>query len=218
MWRRLLAACVVLTLGAPGGAGAAAKRPPAKRTASTVKCHVVRSAKTKKRHKVCVKVKAKPASTLTKRRPVGAAPAAPTVALPAAGVPAAAPVAVSPPVPIATPLVAPTPAAPAPSPVAPAVTPVARLQATTREFSVQLSRPSIVAGAVTLELVNSGEDPHDLHVRPAAGGADVLTVDRTDPFGGVTDASGTLPAGSYTLYCSLPGHEAAGMHATLTVK
>jgi uncharacterized cupredoxin-like copper-binding protein len=26
-----------------------------------------------------------------------------------------------------------------------------------------------------------------------------------------------LPAGSYTLYCDIPGHEQAGMKATLTV-
>ena len=27
----------------------------------------------------------------------------------------------------------------------------------------------------------------------------------------------TLPAGTYTMYCDIPGHEAAGMHATVTV-
>jgi plastocyanin len=213
MGRRLLAACVVLALGAPE-ADAATKRPVVKHAAAKVRCHIVVNHKTKKRHKVCVKVK--PAPALAKRKPV-AAPAAAPLAPVAKTIPTAVPVAASPPAAVPAPLVAPTPSAPAPSPVA-APAPVARLQATTREFSVQLSRPAIAAGSVILELVNGGEDPHDLHVRPAAGGADVLTVDRTDPFGGVTDASGTLTAGSYTLYCSLPGHEAAGMHATLTVK
>ena len=27
----------------------------------------------------------------------------------------------------------------------------------------------------------------------------------------------TLPAGTYTMYCDIPGHEAAGMHSTVTI-
>jgi hypothetical protein len=211
MLRRLVAACVVLALGAPA-AGAATKRPAVKHAAAKVRCHHVVIHEPKKRRRVCVKVKSAP--VLTKRKPV----AAPALTAPLVkAIPGPEPVASSSSAPVATPLVAATPSAPAPTVVA-APPPVARLQATAREFSVQLSRPSIAGGAIILELVNGGEDPHDLHVRPAGGGADVLSVDRTDPFGGVTDASGTLAVGSYTLYCSLPGHEAAGMHALLTVK
>ncbi|HWH94897.1 MAG TPA: hypothetical protein VNT03_13640, partial [Baekduia sp.] len=101
---------------------------------------------------------------------------------------------------------------------APAGPVAARLQVTSREFTLTLSRPAIAAGPLTLELVNRGEDPHDLHVRPAAGGADVLAIDDTDGFGGLGSVDGTLAAASYTLYCALPGHEAAGMHATLLVQ
>jgi plastocyanin len=213
MWRRLVAAGVVLALGAP--AAGATMKPPVKHAATRVRCHYVVVHRTNKLRRVCVKVK--PAPALTKQRPgTQPTPAAPGATLTKA-ILSPAPVAAAPPAAVATPLVAPTPSAPAPAVVA-ALAPVPRLQATTREFSVQLSRPAIAAGSVILQLVNGGEDPHDLHVRPAAGGADVLAVDRTDPFGGVTDASGTLAAGSYTLYCSLPGHEAAGMHALLTVK
>lgn len=127
----------------------------------------------------------------------------------AAGQPAqGTPIVVSPPE--ATP-----PAAPGP-PVPPS--PAARLQVTAREFSLQLSRPAVAAGPLVLELVNRGEDPHDLRVRPAAGGAAVLSIALTDPFGGVGDTEGPLEAGTFTLFCSLPGHEAAGMRATLTVR
>jgi len=79
-----------------------------------------------------------------------------------------------------------------------------------------LSRAALPAGSAIVELVNRGQDGHDLHLRPAGGGDDALAVVETAP-GAVTDASATLPAGSYVLYCSLPGHEAAGMHALLSV-
>jgi plastocyanin len=107
---------------------------------------------------------------------------------------------------------------PAPATQGPAGPAPARLQVTAREYSLALSRPAITAGSVILELVNRGQDQHDLHVRPTAGGADVLGIDRTDGFGTVAGVDGTLPAGAYTLYCSLPGHEAMGMKATLTVQ
>jgi hypothetical protein len=194
----LVAAVVAMTmLLGTGSAGAAVKRP-------AVTCHWVKATKKRKRHKVCVKVKAK--SKATKKTTPAVAPT------PAAPVAAPAPVA-------AAPVVAP---ALTPAPVVPPVTtdpgPVAltRLQTTSREWSLTLSRPSITAGALSLQLVNAGEDAHDLHVRPASGGADVLSASSTEP-GTTTTISGSLPAGTYTLYCSLPGHEAAGMHATLTV-
>jgi plastocyanin len=204
MRRALVAVITALAVLAGGPAADAAKpKPKAK-----VKCHWVKATKKRKRHKVCVKVK--------KKTPVKKAPAAPVVPAPVPA-PGADPAAPDPggPAPAPAPVVTPPesdPTAPAPGPVA------ARVQVTAREWTLQLSRPSIAAGAVILQLVNRGEDPHDLHARPAGGGADLLAIGQTDGFGTVADASGTLPAGSYTLYCSLPGHEAAGMHATLTVQ
>ena len=35
--------------------------------------------------------------------------------------------------------------------------------------------------------------------------------------GGTRTLTLTLPPGTYTFYCSVPGHEAAGMKGTLTV-
>ena len=125
-------------------------------------------------------------------------------------------VAAGPPAPGAPIVVSPPEAAPPAPPAPPSLT--ARLQVTAREFSLQFSRPAVAAGPLVLELVNRGEDPHDLRVRPAAGGGDVLSIGLTDPFGGVGEAEGPLEAGTFTLFCSLPGHEAAGMRATLTVR
>jgi plastocyanin len=213
---RVIAACVALALllvtaGAVEPAVAAPNQPAAK-----VKCHWVKATKKRKRHRVCVKVKvkAKSKSKATKK------PAVSTTVAPEAGAPAAT-------TPTVLPVADPAPVLPVPGVGAPATGPAvepivfaaARLQATTREFSITLSRPAVAAGTAIVQLVNAGQDAHDLHVRPAAGGADVLAIGAVDPQVGDTVASGsaTLAAGTYTLYCSLPGHEQAGMHATLTV-
>jgi plastocyanin len=84
-------------------------------------------------------------------------------------------------------------------------------------FRFVLSRPTVPAGKVIIEFVNHGQDEHNLNaVEPtaesvagslpnAASNAHLsLTVD--------------LHPGSYTLFCSLPGHEAKGMKATLVVE
>ena len=87
---------------------------------------------------------------------------------------------------------------------------------TSSEWRLALSRPLVGAGLVTVELRNAGEDPHDLVVAPAGGGTPAHHFPETDP--GVYTAAGmSLAAGSYTLFCSLPGHAEAGMRATLQV-
>jgi plastocyanin len=217
--RMLVGLWVALALVAGGLAGLeqawAATSAPAKAKAKAkakVRCRWVKATRKRKRHKVCVKVKMKAKPKATTNPPAAKAPV--TVA-PAAGIGtpvSAPPTGEAAPAPTGTP-----PSAAGDGTATPAIPVAARLQATTREWSITLSRPSIAAGAVTLELVNRGEDAHDLHVRPAAGGADILSVARTESLG-LAHAEGTLPAGSYTLYCSLPGHEAAGMRATLSVQ
>jgi hypothetical protein len=196
--KALLVALAVLLLGAVPAE--AAKKP-------TVKCHWVKATKKRKRHKVCVKVKAK--SKTTKK--TTSAPSVPVASSATPSAPAA-PVAPS----AAAPVAAPPVVTPAPVVDDPAPTALTRLQTTAREWSLTLSRPSIAAGALSLQLVNAGEDAHDLHIRPASGGADALSASTTQP-GTNTTISGSLPAGTYTLYCSLPNHETLGMHATLTV-
>jgi plastocyanin len=208
---RVLLACVLAAM-LVGGHAAQAK-PAAK---PKVRCHWIKATKKKPRHRVCVKVKA--TKKAPARKPAAPKPAPKPAAAPVAtGAPAPAPAAApAPDAPaLSPPAVVTTPAAPAIDPALPAPPAAARVQATAREFSLVLSRTTITAGAATIELVNRGEDPHDLHVRPAAGGADVLAIPRVDP-GAVDGAAVTLAAGAYTLYCALPGHEALGMKAALT--
>jgi len=91
------------------------------------------------------------------------------------------------------------------------------VQVSAKEFSLTLSRPSTETGSIVVELVNAGQDEHNLHIRPAAGGPDVGAMPIVLPNHHL-DQEFNLPAGTYTLYCGIPAHEALGMKATFTVQ
>lgn len=92
----------------------------------------------------------------------------------------------------------------------------AHLQVTAKEYSFALSRPGVAGSDVIIQLVNRGQDAHNLHIEHAGGSTDIGALPSTEPNANTT-VRFTLPAGTYTLYCSLVGHRAAGMQATLTV-
>ncbi|HEV2924876.1 MAG TPA: plastocyanin/azurin family copper-binding protein [Solirubrobacteraceae bacterium] len=105
------------------------------------------------------------------------------------------------------------PSAPPPAPPSPA-----RVQIIAREYSFTLSRPTIPAGEVIMEFVNRGQDPHNMHVlREAEESNEAGAFSNTEP-DHHQDLTFVLRAGSYTLFCSLPGHRAAGMTGTLVVQ
>ena len=115
----------------------------------------------------------------------------------------------------------PAPAAPAPAPPtppAPEPEPEAnRLAVKSVEFYFVLSRPSVKAGAVTIELNNQGEDPHNLNLRREGDEGEPLQIPETDSEQRSV-AGFDLPAGRYNLWCSLPEHEEKGMATTLVVE
>ena len=80
-----------------------------------------------------------------------------------------------------------------------------------------LSRPSVKAGTVTIELNNQGEDPHNLNLRPEGSDAEPLTLPETDSLQRSV-ASFDLEPGKYRLWCSLPEHEERGMATSLVVE
>ena len=91
-----------------------------------------------------------------------------------------------------------------------------RLGVRADEFSYTLSRPSIPAGDVIIELDNRGEDPHNLNLAKT-GTLDLpLVIDEIGPLARATGRF-TLTPGTYRLWCSLPLHEGWGMTADLTV-
>jgi len=87
----------------------------------------------------------------------------------------------------------------------------------TEAFRFVLSRSSVPAGEVIIEFVNHGQDEHNLNALEPNAGAVVGSLPNTAP-NAHPGLSLDLHAGSYTLFCSLPGHEAKGMKATLKVE
>ncbi len=97
----------------------------------------------------------------------------------------------------------------------------ARLLVTATEFRLSLSRPVLQRGRAIVELANRGQDGHDLVVRRLSpSGHETGVVRRLAEVraGGLGTLRTRLPAGRYVLFCSLPGHRAAGMHARLRVR
>jgi plastocyanin len=76
------------------------------------------------------------------------------------------------------------------------------------------SSASATAGQVTINMKNASSVPHDIAIK----GNGVTQVGKVVQNGGTSTVSSSLKPGSYTFYCSVDGHEAAGMKGTLTVK
>ena len=108
-----------------------------------------------------------------------------------------------------------TPPASAPAAsAAPTNAPTNATPITVRDF--KFDTPDIsVTGTVVLAVTNAGPTIHDLSIRDDAGKVLGETADLKP------NASETLtvdlPAGAYTIFCAVPGHESLGIKGTLTV-
>jgi uncharacterized cupredoxin-like copper-binding protein len=120
------------------------------------------------------------------------------------------------------PTTAPTTVAPASSVAASATTGAASAPAavngipmTVKDFALE---PGDVegAGSLTLAVTNAGPTVHNVAVRNATG-ARVATTSDLKP-GASEPLALELPAGTYVLYCSLPGHESLGIKGSLTIR
>ena len=91
-----------------------------------------------------------------------------------------------------------------------------RLQVTAMEFQLRLSRPQLRAGRWSIiELVNLGQDEHDLRMR-RIGGTRIYGIRTTLP-GQRRYLAAKLRVGRYNLWCSIADHRARGMRAQLRV-
>ena len=99
---------------------------------------------------------------------------------------------------------------------APADAAPARLLVEAREFNFTLSRSQIKPGVAIIQLANRGEDPHDLRLK-RVGGKRRGTIPKTLP-DEVGEWEGRLSKGRFRLICTIEGHEALGMRATLRVR
>ena len=81
--------------------------------------------------------------------------------------------------------------------------------------TVGAAQQKLAPGKVTFAVRNAGKIQHDLVISgPGVKGAAKTPL--LDP-GKSATLTVMLAAGSYTLYCSVPGHRAAGMVAKLNV-
>lgn len=91
----------------------------------------------------------------------------------------------------------------------------ARVQASADEFTLVLSRASIRTGPAIVELVNYGEDDHDLALRRPGGVTRRIGIVHPGERG---ELEATLRPGRYAVWCTLAGHRARGMHTVLVVR
>jgi plastocyanin len=94
--------------------------------------------------------------------------------------------------------------------------PAGSIAVTMTEFKFDPGTVTAPHGKVIFWLVNSGTTQHDLAIRDSSnnriGTSELISAGDSKEFD-VND----IAAGTYTIFCTQPGHEASGMKGTLTV-
>ena len=93
--------------------------------------------------------------------------------------------------------------------------PPARVQVTAQEYSYSLSHRKVKAGKVIVELLNRGQDTHDLELE-RVGSTHVFHFPKVEP-GHYVDRELRLRPGTYRLWCGISDHKDRGMRAVLLV-
>jgi uncharacterized cupredoxin-like copper-binding protein len=83
------------------------------------------------------------------------------------------------------------------------------------QLAFTTTKATTKAGKVTIDFKNPQALPHDVKIESSSGeeigGTETVSE-------GSDSATVNLKPGTYTFYCSVPGHREAGMEGTLTVK
>jgi plastocyanin len=83
------------------------------------------------------------------------------------------------------------------------------------QLAFTTTKATAKAGKVTIDFKNPQALPHDVKIESSSGeeigGTETVSE-------GSDSATVNLKPGTYTFYCSVPGHREAGMEGTLTVK
>ena len=90
------------------------------------------------------------------------------------------------------------------------------VQATLKEWALDLNQTSVAAGKVRFVVNNTGMMPHNLTIKDDSG--DLGHTSTFPKSAGPQTLEVTLKPGTYTVYCSLPGHADRGQKNTLIVK
>lgn len=75
-----------------------------------------------------------------------------------------------------------------------------------------------VKGPAQFDIVNAGKFPHLMTIEGKIGDQTFVVSSALLKAGEKTSMTLTLPAGTYNVYCPIPGHADRGMKATLTVQ
>jgi plastocyanin len=128
--------------------------------------------------------------------------------------------------PVAAAPVTPAPPAPAPMPT-PAPTPEPEANAlSVSAYDIggdryELSRPSVRSGSLTVQLINRGEDPHNMDIQKLGPNGELvgepIQIPTTKAGVAGEPRSITVEAGTYKMWCTIGEHAAKGMRAEITV-
>ena len=97
-----------------------------------------------------------------------------------------------------------------------AAQPAGSTKVTMTEFKFDPATINVSAGKAVFYLVNGGTTGHDMSIRDSTG-ATVAHSDLVSAGDSFVFTVDSIAAGTYTYFCSQPGHEASGMKGTLTV-
>jgi plastocyanin len=89
------------------------------------------------------------------------------------------------------------------------------------QLAYETNKANATAGPVTIEMPNMSGVSHNIAIETGEGGASVKgTKIGASEFTskGTAKVAVNLKPGTYTFFCEAPGHRAAGMYGTLTVK
>lgn len=85
------------------------------------------------------------------------------------------------------------------------------------QLAYLVSRATAPAGALEIDSRNDASIPHDIALQEGTSGA-ILGQGEDVSNGGVSRVSVDLRPGTYTFFCTLPGHREGGMQGTLIVR
>jgi plastocyanin len=83
------------------------------------------------------------------------------------------------------------------------------------QFKFDKTSLSAKSGTITIDFTNGSPVEHNLTIATSSGAVQAATPTFT---GGSKTVSLSLKPGTYTFYCSVPGHRQAGMEGKLTVQ
>ena len=101
------------------------------------------------------------------------------------------------------------------TPAATAAGPATTLKLSADKSALKFDKSTLTApaGKVTIEMSNPSQLSHNVAI--TGGGLD--TAGQIVGNGGTSKVTANLKAGTYTFFCAVDGHRAAGMQGTLTV-